>query len=58
MRQSGVPLVGFREANLKQKLEYTVSERLWNEPDSPASKGYKASKGFIDCMQWRLPSPF
>jgi hypothetical protein len=42
----------------EQKLEYTVSELLWNEPDSPVSKGYKLSKGFIDCIQRRPPPPF
>jgi hypothetical protein len=45
-------------SEVEQKLEYTVSETLWNEPDSPVSKGYKVSKGFIDCTQPRLPPPF
>jgi hypothetical protein len=45
-------------SGVEQKLEYTVSELLWNEPESPVSKGYKVSKGFIDCTQPRLPPPF
>jgi hypothetical protein len=45
-------------AGVEQKLEYTVSELLWNEPDSPVSKGYKVSKEYIDCTEPRLPSPF
>jgi hypothetical protein len=45
-------------AGVEQKLEYTVSEVLWNEPDSPIGKGYKVSKGFIDCTQQPLHPPF
>lgn len=42
----------------EEKLEYQVSEMLWDDPDSYIRKESKISKGYIDCTQQRLPQPF
>jgi len=45
-------------AGVEEKLEYRISELLWNDPDSYARSGGNVGKGFIDCTQKRLPPPF
>jgi hypothetical protein len=43
---------------VEEKLEYSISTLLWNDPESYAENGSKVAKGFTDCTQRRLPAPF
>jgi hypothetical protein len=43
---------------VEEKLEYSISTLLWNDPESYAENGSKVAKGFTDCRQRRLPAPF
>jgi len=45
-------------SGFEQKVDYHVSQVLWNRADYPVAKGYGVSKGFIDCRQALLPPPF
>jgi hypothetical protein len=43
---------------VEEKLEYSISTLLWNDPESYAENGSKVAKGFTDCTQRRLAAPF
>ena len=43
---------------VEEKLEYSISTLLWNDPESYAENGSKVARGFTDCTQRRLPAPF
>ena len=43
---------------VEEKLEYSISTLLWNDPESYAENGSKVAKGFTDCTQRWLPAPF
>jgi hypothetical protein len=43
---------------VEHKVEYRVSEILWNYWDSLVKTGDDVRKGFIDCRQAPLPPPF
>ena len=43
---------------VEEKLEYSISTLLWNDPESYAENGSKVAKGFTDCTHRRLPAPF
>jgi hypothetical protein len=43
---------------VEEKLEYSISTLLWNDPESYAENGSKVAKGFTDCTHRRIPVPF
>lgn len=42
----------------EEKLEYSVRNLLWSDPDSYFHEGYLVGKSFVDCTQKPLPAPF
>lgn len=45
-------------AGVEEKLEYRITELLWNDPDTYARIGGTVGKGVVDCTLKRLPAPF